>query len=41
MWCMEEARRQGLGHPEDLFVQIILAMNFTALHTSTIVRSIL
>ncbi|EPT03391.1 hypothetical protein FOMPIDRAFT_1028682 [Fomitopsis schrenkii] len=36
MWCMDEARRQGLGHPEDLFVQIILAMNFTALHTSTI-----
>ncbi|KZT73268.1 cytochrome P450 [Daedalea quercina L-15889] len=36
MWCMDDARQRGLGHPEDLFVQIILAINFTALHTSTV-----
>ncbi|KAH9837367.1 cytochrome P450 [Rhodofomes roseus] len=35
-WSMEEARLRGLGHPEDLLVQIILVLNFTALHTSTI-----
>lgn len=37
MWCMEDARKRGLGHHEDLLDQIILAMKFAALHNSTVV----
>ncbi|KZT70598.1 cytochrome P450 [Daedalea quercina L-15889] len=36
MWMMEDAKRTGMGYPEDLLVQAVLAANFTAIHTSTI-----
>ncbi|KZT08765.1 cytochrome P450, partial [Laetiporus sulphureus 93-53] len=35
-WTIEEAKRSGLGQPRNLFVQAMLAANFTAIHTSTI-----
>ena len=39
MWMMEDMQRTETAHSEDLLVQAVLAANFAAIHTSTIVRA--
>ena len=41
MWCVEKARQRKLDHPEDVFSDIVVVLQFVALHNTAGVRLVI